>query len=94
MRDADRDRIRDASWLLRALRQRARTYEKVVGAIAELRPRLAIADKIDAVPVREIAEKIGMHESTITRVASAVRWQNRLGVFGLAAGKRGIVVAA
>jgi hypothetical protein len=84
---------RDAQWIVRALVQRARTYERVVGALAQLRPQLAIAGEIAPVQPRAIAELIALHESTITRVAQACTLQNRHGVYKLAASKRGISVA-
>jgi hypothetical protein len=74
---------RQASWLVRALRQRARTYERIVAAVVGLRPRLAIApdpSEIEPVAVRDVAEAVGMHESTIGRVAAACRFQTLHGV--------------
>jgi hypothetical protein len=82
------DAVRAARWLARALHQRARTYERVVGILVERRPQLAIAtslDDIEPVTPREIAEAVGMHESTITRVATACTFQNLHGVFAIAA---------
>lgn len=70
--------LREAMWLVRALRQRARTYEAVVRAALELRPALATStspDKLEPIKVRAIADAIDMHESTITRVTSACRFQ-------------------
>ncbi len=90
------DHLREAQWLLRSLRQRARTYEKVVAAIAALQPAIGIATsakEMKPVPLRSIAEAVGMHESTISRVAAGCRIQNLHGVFALAAGKRGIGLA-
>ncbi len=69
----------EAKWLLRALRQRARTYEKIVQAIVDLRPLLGVTldpQLVDPVPVRAVADAVGMHESTITRVAQGCRLQN------------------
>jgi hypothetical protein len=83
---------RDAAWLFRALRQRSKTYERVVEALLEARPQLAIAGTIAPVPIRQMAAKIGMHESTITRVCSACRVQNLHGVWSLTATKRGIAI--
>ena len=48
---------------------------------------------VKPVAIRAIAEAVGMHESTITRVAAGCRIQNLHGVFALAAGKRGIGLA-
>jgi hypothetical protein len=76
---ANQDHVRDAAWFVKALRQRARVYEKVVAAYVQLRPRVAITlDGKDVEPVtaRQIAEAIAMHESTISRVATAVTMRN------------------
>jgi len=93
IQSADQEALREAAWLFRALRQRAKSYERVVETLLELRPQLAIAVSPEAfapVPLREVAQKVGMHESTITRVVSACRIQNLHGVWGLVATKRGI----
>lgn len=69
----------EAKWLLRSLRQRARTYERIVQAVVDRRPLLGVTlepDKVEAVAIRQIAEAVAMHESTIERVARAVRFQN------------------
>ena len=82
--------IRQASWLVRGLRQRARTYENVVGALIGLRPELAIApDPSTVAPVRyrEIAELVALHESTVRRVVPACRFQTLHGVTRLAGGR-------
>jgi DNA-directed RNA polymerase specialized sigma54-like protein len=87
---------RDAQWIVRSLVQRARTFERVVGALARLRPQLGVAmsaDEIAPVETRELAAAIGMHESTLERVAKACTVQNKHRVFALAAGRTGISVA-
>lgn len=94
--DLGADEERDARFVVRALRQRAKTFERVVGALAEQRPRLAVAIKaadIKPMPVRAIAKAVGFHESTIKRVAACCRVQNLHRVFGLAIGKGGLSLA-
>jgi DNA-directed RNA polymerase specialized sigma54-like protein len=88
------DDKRNAAWLFRALRQRAKTFERIAGAIVAVHPRLAIAeDDVPPVATREIAEAIGLHESTIGRVADGgMRLRNIHGVFALANRKRAISV--
>jgi DNA-directed RNA polymerase specialized sigma54-like protein len=79
-----------------ALRQRAKTFEKVIGVLAEQRPRIAVAMKaadVKPMPVRAIAKAVGFHESTIQRVAAGCRVQNLHRVFGLAIGKGGLCLA-
>ncbi len=92
---ASKDHAREAQWLLFALRQRSRTFERVVGALVAAQP--AIAGSVDgadvaATPIRAIAEAIEMHESTITRAASVCTFRTRHGVFALVTDKRGISV--
>lgn len=75
--------IRQASWLVRGLRLRARTYERLVGAVLRLRPQLAVApepSEIEPVAVAAVAEAVGMHESTIRRTAAVCRFQTLHGV--------------
>lgn len=78
------DAKRSAAWLVRSLRMRAKTYERVVGETLALRPNLATAldpTFLPAIKIREIAERIGMHESTITRVAGAVQFRTLHGLW-------------
>ena len=82
--------VREASWLARSVRQRARTIEKVVVALVELRPQLAIAlepDKLEPVALQAIADSIGFHESTVKRVAPVIRYQTIHGVVQLVESK-------
>lgn len=74
---------RDAAWFVRSLRQRARSFEKVVAALVELQPRVAITvdgRDLDAVSPGALRELVGMHESTISRIASACTIRNLHGV--------------
>lgn len=74
----------DGAWLARALRQRARHYERFCEAILEQRPALATGARIEPLAVRELAGATGLHESTLGRIARGCRIQNRAGVFGFA----------
>ena len=85
--------VREASWLARSVRQRARTVEKVVAALLEKLPQMAIAlepDKLSPISVRAVADSIGFHESTITRVAPVIRYQTIHGVVELVESKGAI----
>jgi DNA-directed RNA polymerase specialized sigma54-like protein len=84
--DADADAVREARWLLRALRQRLRTYENVVRGMVAIRPELATAvdpAAVRAITTRELATAIGLHESTLSRVATACRVQTLHGVYAI-----------
>jgi RNA polymerase sigma-54 factor len=64
--------LASAGWLVKALDQRARTIVKVVSAIVE-RQRGFFDSGVSALKpltLREIAEAIEMHESTVSRVTS------------------------
>jgi RNA polymerase sigma-54 factor len=64
--------LQSASWLVKALDQRARTIVKVVSEI--VKRQQGFFDKgvsaMKPMTLREIAEAIGMHESTVSRVTS------------------------
>lgn len=64
--------LQNASWLVKALDQRARTIVKVVSTIVE-RQRGFFTEGVSALKpmtLRDVAEAIGMHESTVSRVTS------------------------
>jgi len=91
--DADAEQKREALWFARAMRQRARTYELFTATLLARRPSLATATSpadVEPVKVRELAEEMGMHESTITRVATGIRIENSRGVLSLTSDKRGV----
>lgn len=72
------DQLRGATWLVRGLRERARTYEAVVRAIVELRPQIASAHDPKAVaPVSliELATRSHLALETVSRSASGLRFQ-------------------
>ncbi|MDL2314391.1 RNA polymerase factor sigma-54 [Desulfovibrio sp. OttesenSCG-928-C14] len=84
-KDYFQERMRSAAWLIKSLHQRQRTLYKVMESIvkhqrdffeegpARLRPLI----------LKEIAEDVGMHESTISRVTSNKYAATPYGVFEL-----------
>jgi RNA polymerase sigma-54 factor len=64
--------LQSASWLVKALDQRARTIVKVVSEI--VKRQQGFFDRgvgaMKPMTLREVAEAIGMHESTVSRVTS------------------------
>jgi RNA polymerase sigma-54 factor len=64
--------LQSANWLVKALDQRARTIVKVVSEI--VKRQQAFFDRgvsaMKPMTLRDVAEAIGMHESTISRVTS------------------------
>jgi RNA polymerase sigma-54 factor len=67
-----RDKMRSAVWLIKSLDQRQRTIYKVADSIVR-QQRAFLDDGVDRlVPMvlRDVADDIGMHESTVSRVVS------------------------
>jgi RNA polymerase sigma-54 factor len=67
-----RDKMRSAMWLIKSLDQRQRTIYKVASSI--VRQQRAFLDngieELRPMVLRDVAEDIGMHESTVSRVVS------------------------
>ncbi len=78
-------RLQDARWLIRNLRQRFQTIERVAQAIVERQSRFFSYGAIAMRPLvlREIAATLGLHESTISRVTANKYMATPLGVFEL-----------
>ena len=75
--------MRSANWLTRSLDQRARTIVKVASAIVT-RQRAFFegeAQHVSPLTLREVAQDIGMHESTVSRVVSNKALSSPRGVF-------------
>lgn len=64
------DRLASASWLVRALDQRAQTILKVASAIIEHQDGFFLfgVEFLKPLTLREIADEVGVHESTVSRV--------------------------
>jgi RNA polymerase sigma-54 factor len=64
--------LQSASWLVKALDQRARTIIKVVSEIVKRQQGFFErgVSAMKPMTLREVAEAIGMHESTVSRVTS------------------------
>jgi RNA polymerase sigma-54 factor len=64
--------LQSANWLVKALDQRARTIVKVVSEIAKRQQGFFErgVSAMKPMTLREVAEAIGMHESTVSRVTS------------------------
>lgn len=80
-----RDKLRAAQWLVRNIQQRKDTIRKVTQEIVNVQQ-----DFLDRgiqfmkpLTLREIAERIGMHESTVSRVTSNKYVETPRGVFPL-----------
>jgi RNA polymerase sigma-54 factor len=72
-KDYVQDKLRSAQWLIRSIQQRQRTIIKVAESI--LKFQREFFDKgiahLKPLILRDVAEDIGMHESTVSRVTTA-----------------------
>lgn len=79
------DQLNSANWLVKALHQRATTILKVASQIVETQAEFF--DKgvefLKPMVMREIADEVGLHESTISRVAANKYMATPRGIFEL-----------
>jgi len=77
--------LQNASWLVKALDQRARTIVKVVSEIVKRQQGFFErgVSAMKPMTLREVAEAIGMHESTVSRVTSNKYLLSDRGLFEL-----------
>jgi RNA polymerase sigma-54 factor len=80
-----RDRLKKAYWFLRSLDQRNRTIYKVAQYIVDKQKNFLEKgiDYIQPLTLNEIAQQIGVHESTVGRVVANKYIQTPRGVFPL-----------
>jgi RNA polymerase sigma-54 factor len=71
-RDYVKDKLRSALWLLKSVDQRQRTIYKVAESIVRQQRDFLDRgiDHLKPMVLRDVAEDIGMHESTVSRVVS------------------------
>lgn len=79
------DKIRSASWLIRSLQQRQKTLHKVMESILRYqRPFFEEGPtKLRPLILRDIADDIGMHESTISRITTNKYVATSYGIYEL-----------
>ena len=84
-REYIQDKLRSAQWLIRSIQQRQRTIVKVAESI--LKFQRTFFDKgiahLRPLILRDVAEDIGMHESTISRVTTNKYVHTPQGIFEL-----------
>jgi RNA polymerase sigma-54 factor len=78
-------RLQEARWLIRNLRQRFQTIQRVSQAIVDRQSHFFSHGAIAMRPLvlREIADSVGLHESTVSRVTANKYMATPLGVFEL-----------
>lgn len=79
------DKVRNAEWFIRTIHQRQRTIYKVMESILKFQNDFFHHGSTHLRPLilRDIAEDIGMHESTISRVTSNKYVHTPLGIYEL-----------
>ncbi|MBN9688207.1 MULTISPECIES: RNA polymerase factor sigma-54 [unclassified Corallococcus] len=79
------DKLRSAMWLIRSIHQRQRTIYKVTESIVKF--QRDFLDKgiahLKPLILRDVAEDIGMHESTVSRVTTSKYVHTPQGIFEL-----------
>jgi RNA polymerase sigma-54 factor len=84
-RDYVQDRVRSALWLIKSIHQRQRTIYRVMESI--VRYQREFFDKgiahLRPLNLRDVADDIGMHESTVSRVTTNKYAHTPQGIFEL-----------
>ena len=79
------DKLKSANWLIQTIEQRRRTMVKVMEAIVEA--QIDFFEKgpevLKPLTLQDVAEKIGMHESTVSRVTTNKYVQTPRGLYPL-----------
>ncbi|MCP4204721.1 MAG: RNA polymerase factor sigma-54 [bacterium] len=78
-----REKLRSALWLIKSIDQRQRTIYKVAESIVRQQRAFLDSgiDKLRPMVLRDVADDIGMHESTVSRVVSNKYIHTPRGVF-------------
>ncbi|MCE5337056.1 MAG: RNA polymerase factor sigma-54 [Desulfobacteraceae bacterium] len=84
-RDYIQTKLRSAAWLIKSIHQRQRTLYKVSQSIVKLQSDFFEKGVAHLKPMvlRDIAEDVGMHESTISRVTASKYMHTPHGIFEL-----------
>lgn len=83
VRDFVRENIKEARWFIRSINQRNHTLLKVMRAVVEFqRAFFAKGPKYLApLTLKDIAQEIGVHETTVSRIANGKYVQTEWGIF-------------
>jgi len=84
-KDYIQGKLRSAAWLIKSIHQRQRTLYKVTQSIIKLQQEFFEqgAGHLRPMVLRDVAEDVGMHESTISRVTSNKYMHTPHGIFEL-----------
>lgn len=80
-----KDKLRSALWLLKSIENRQKTIIKVANAIVKFQPDFLSRGKEYLRPMilKDVAQEIGMHESTVSRVTTNKYMHTPMGVYEL-----------
>jgi RNA polymerase sigma-54 factor len=83
VRDFARENIKEARWFIQSVNQRNHTLLRVARAIVEFqRPFFARGPKaLTPLTLRDIAKELGVHETTVSRIANGKYMQTEWGIF-------------
>lgn len=78
-----RDKVESARWLIRNIQQRQQTILRIATAIAEVQEEFFEKGvvKIKPLTLQEIADKVGVHEATVSRTTRGKYMQTPQGLF-------------
>jgi RNA polymerase sigma-54 factor len=79
------EKLKSALWLIKSIHQRQKTLYKVTKCIAEFQKEFLDTDvgQLKPLILRDIAEKIGVHESTVSRATNGKFVHTPQGIFEL-----------
>lgn len=79
------DKLRSAMWLIKSIENRQKTIEKVANAIVKYQPEFFKKGVAYLKPMilKDIANEIGMHESTVSRVTTNKYMHTPIGTYEL-----------
>lgn len=83
VRDFVKENIKEARWFIRSINQRNHTLLRVARAIVEFqRPFFSDGPKrLAPLTLKDIAQEIGVHETTVSRIANGKYMQTEWGIF-------------
>jgi RNA polymerase sigma-54 factor len=84
-RDFVKENIREARWFIQTVNQRNHTLLRVARAIVEFQRSFFVNGPKHLAPLtlRDIAREIGVHETTVSRIANSKYMQTEWGIFDL-----------
>src|SRR4051794_19591639 len=84
-RDYVKDKFRSALWLIKSVDQRQKTFQKVANSIINFQREFLDSgiEYLRPLVLRDVANDIGMHESTVSRVVNNKYMHTPQGVFEL-----------